>query len=84
MGGGATMPEVSITTALSDDDRESIIQGVLAAIKPLLDTRPELVDADTMAAITGVSPATLDRLRRAGQIPATPIRRHRKATGCRR
>ncbi|QDS91829.1 hypothetical protein FF011L_05640 [Roseimaritima multifibrata] len=62
------MSSIEILTALSDDDRASIITGVVAAIRPLLDTRLELVFADTVSVIGGVSPATLDRLRKSWQL----------------
>lgn len=67
------MPDLSIATNLSDADAERIICGVVAAIKPLLDARPELVDGDTMSQKLGVSPASVDRLRRAGVIPSIKL-----------
>jgi len=67
------MNRIEITTALSDDDRVAIVNGVVQAMKLLLDTRPELVPTDTMSAIAGVSPATLDRLRRSGKIPSVRV-----------
>jgi hypothetical protein len=67
------MPSVSISTALSDRDRRAIISGVVEALKPLIEGRPELVPTDTMSVIAGLSPATLDRLRRAGKIPSCKV-----------
>jgi len=67
------MSSIEITTALSDQDREAIISGVVARIEPMLNARPALVPTDTMSAIAGISPATLDRLRRAGIVPSVQI-----------
>lgn len=67
------MNSIEITTSLSDEDREAIINGVVEQIKPLLARRAELVPSDTMSSIVGVSTATLDRLRRAGRIPSVQI-----------
>ena len=67
------MPDLSIATKLSQDDLDSIVAGVVEALRPMLDTRPQLVPTDTMSRIAGVSPATLDRLRRARQIPSCKI-----------
>ncbi|MCS7470885.1 helix-turn-helix domain-containing protein, partial [Stieleria sp. ICT_E10.1] len=66
-----------VATSLSDHDLAAIISGVVDAMKPLLDARPELVDGETMAAMLSISVSTLDRTRRAGQIPSVKIGKRR-------
>ena len=72
------MADLSITAAVSDADRDAIADAVAERLRPLLDTRPRLVDADALAAALSVSRPTVDRLRAAGVIPSIGAGRLRR------
>ncbi|QDV81671.1 Helix-turn-helix domain protein [Stieleria magnilauensis] len=60
---------------IDDSFFDKVADRVLQTIRPelYLVTRPELVDADTLARLLSVSRPTVDRLRRDGVIPSIPI-----------
>lgn len=64
------MTDLTVRTELSREDRDAIITGVTEAIRPMLESRPRLVDADTLGQILGYSRAHVDRLRASGAIPS--------------
>ncbi|MEM7473713.1 MAG: helix-turn-helix domain-containing protein [Planctomycetota bacterium] len=61
---------IKVLIELSAQDRSAIVDGVVDAIRPFLETRPELVDADSIARILSLSRPTIDRLRAEGVIPS--------------
>ncbi|TWU42936.1 Helix-turn-helix domain protein [Novipirellula aureliae] len=72
------MANVDITATVSDDDRALIVADVVAAIRPMIESRHTLlVDGDRLAELLGVSRPTIDRLRADSVIPSVLIGRRR-------
>ncbi|WP_235952203.1 helix-turn-helix domain-containing protein [Crateriforma spongiae] len=68
---------------LESVDRDELVAELTAAVveqlRPLIESAdtPRLVPAESMAALIGVSPATLARLVRDGKVPSKQVGRRR-------
>ncbi len=67
------MSDLTVDVHLSEADLDRIVQRLVAAIQPLLQSQPALVGCEEMAELLSISLATLDRKRRDGQIPSIKI-----------
>ena len=64
------MANLSITAAVDPNDVDAIAESVADRLRPMLETRPRLVDADALAAMLSLSRPSIDRMRAAGVIPS--------------
>ncbi|MEM6778212.1 MAG: helix-turn-helix domain-containing protein [Planctomycetota bacterium] len=68
------MPEVIIHSTMSPEDRTAIVNDLVDALRPMLESRAkELVDGDELARMLSVSRPHIDRLRAAGKIPSVMV-----------
>ena len=73
------MADLNITASLAPEDRDAIVTAVVDALRPMFESRTELlVDGNRMAELAGVSRPTIDRARSEGLIPSVMVRGARR------